>query len=132
MKEPQNIVEFKTMVGRILGQLYSEHPIEIDRDAGTFFGNEVLDDQESDLFDSTVSYLVRSGYIHQDKQFYLQLTDTAWEVLQKPNPLQDTKSIGETLYEWMKETGQDTAKDGIKSLVPVALTALYKAITAAG
>ncbi|MGU3401578.1 hypothetical protein ACLBWS_17900 [Brucellaceae bacterium D45D] len=132
MEEPLNIVDFKTMVGRILGQLYSNHPMEIDSDAGTFFDNEALDDEQLRLFDSTVAYLVRSGYIHQDKQFYLQLTDTAWEVLQKPNPLQDSKSIGETLYQWMKETGQDTAKDGVKSLVPVALTALYKAITAAG
>ncbi|MGH6774790.1 hypothetical protein [Brucella tritici] len=132
MSEPKHISDFKRMVGHILGQLYSTHPIEIDADPDAFFGEEALDDNEYDLFSNTVSYLVRSGYLHQDRHMYLQLTDRAWEVLQKPNPLHPGKSIGLTLYDWVKEAGSDAAKDGVKALVPVALTALYNAITVAG
>ena len=132
MREPENITAFKEMVGRILGKLYSCHPIELDGDAEVFFDDDEVDDNEYDLFSNTVSYLARSGYLHQDKHLYLQLTDRAWEVLQKPNPLQPSKSIGSTLYDWVKEAGSDAAKDGVKTLVPVALTALYNAITVAG
>lgn len=130
MSEPDNISIFKQMTGLILGKLYSNHPVELQGEAHVFFGNTVPDDEEVDIFDSTVSYLVRCGYVHQDKQYFLQLTDKAWEAMQKKDPLAPSKSIGKSLSDWVKDASSDTAKDGLKKLAPVALTTLYKAITA--
>lgn len=129
--EPENIVRFKEMTGFILGRLYEEHPGDIASDASTFYGNDVPSDRDVDLFDNTVLYLVRNGYVHQDRQHYLQLTSASWDVLRKPNPLLPTETVGSSLMKWGKEATSEVAKGLAGKTVDAALTSVAIAIRAA-
>ncbi len=126
--EPVHIVKFKEMAGFVLGRLYEIHPEDISFDAASFYGNDVPSDQDEELFSNTVNYLVRNGYVHQDSNFYLQLTSASWDVLQKPNPLLPTETLGSSLMNWAKEAASDVGKGFAGKSVDVALRAVALAI----
>ncbi|MGI3128630.1 hypothetical protein [Nitratireductor sp. PBL-C9] len=131
-EEPQNIREFKEMVGTILGRLYDVHPSELPNDADAFIQEDRLTDEIVDLFDGTSNYLVRGGFLHQDEQFYLQLTPASWDVMQKPNPLRPDEAIGKTLATWTKQAASDVGKATVAQAASAALTMLYTALKAGG
>ena len=128
--EPIHIVRFKEMAGFILGRLYEEHPAALQFEASEFYQNDVPSDEDAELFDNTVNYLVRNGYVHQDSQYFLQLTSAAWDVLQKPNPLLPVETVGSSLMKWGKDATSDVAKGLAGKTVDAALSAVAVAIGA--
>lgn len=128
--EPEHIVRFKEMAGFILGRLYEEHPGDLAFEAADFYLNAVPSDDDTALFEKTVLYLVRNGYVHQDRQMYLQLTSASWDVLQKPNPLLPVETVGSSLMKWGRDTTSEVSKGLAGKTVESALKAVATAIGA--
>jgi hypothetical protein len=128
MQQPNNITAFQEMTGRVLGHLYDRHPTAIFFDYESFF-EEPFDDNEEDLFNDTVMYLIENGYLTQtDKDTHVRLNDRSYQVLQKPNPLSAEEPIGTTLAHWARETASDTGKSIISGAANAALSMLYTSI----
>lgn len=126
-KAPENIQAFQRMVGAILGQLYEIHPEELLWDGEEFFDDSALSDNDASTFDSTVKYLVRHGYLHQDPQDYLQLTPKSWEVLQQPDPMNADQTVGAALVSWSKDAGSEVSKGIIAKTAETVLAAVFRA-----
>jgi hypothetical protein len=128
MTDSANIQKFKEMAGTILGKLYACHPSELQSEASDFIGFEVNDEEAVALFDDTVNYLTRAGYLHRDDQHFLQLTPASWDVLQEPNPLLPGEAIGSTLAKWVSSTASDAGKATFTQAASSALGMLYFAL----
>ncbi|MBD9621899.1 hypothetical protein IB279_02965 [Ensifer sp. ENS06] len=125
MAEPANIVAFQEMVIRILGEIYTVHPKDIAWDPSSVFHDQEPDDATAELFDETVIYLVRNGYLDaRDRNGFLALNAKSWAVLSKPDPLDPTQSIGSKLATWLKTTTSDGASQGAVALGQTALKAI--------
>lgn len=130
MKEPENITQFKEMAGRILGHLYSTHPTPEVFSSDDFF-EDPLEEDEADLFDDTVMYLLENGYLTETQKGVIRLRDKGYEALNKPNPLQTNETLGSGLTNWAKGTASSIATDNISKLAASTLSALYAAFTSA-
>lgn len=129
MKEPKNITHFKEMAGRILGHLYATHPTPEVFSSDNFF-DDPLEEDEADLFDDTVMYLLENGYLTETQNGVIRLRDKGYEILNKPNPLQTNETLGSSLAKWVKGTATSVATDSISKLAAGALSALYTAFAA--
>ncbi|RVH78241.1 hypothetical protein CN203_10980 [Sinorhizobium meliloti] len=127
MSEPDNIVEFHRMTLMILGKLYSVHPEDIEFDASSIFENEVPLHEEVNLFENTANYLLENGYLTKT-QIGFRLNAKAFAVLQKPDPLQPSKSLGSSVAAWMADTASTTGKDATVALGPNALKTMGAAL----
>jgi hypothetical protein len=127
MAEPENIVRFQEMVVAVLGELYSVHPGDIEWSAASFYGNKVPSDDEEDLFDNTVRYLLDNGYVFES-QGYIRLNAKSWSVLKKPDPLHPAQSLGSTLKSWAKDAASGSGKELVSTLGGTALSEIAKAL----
>lgn len=123
-KAPENIEAFQRVVGLVLGRLYEIHPAELQFEPDGFFGDTVPSDKEINRFEDTVNYLVRHGYLHQDKQYFLQLTPASWEVLKQQNPLDREETLGSALVTWTKDTASETSKSLVGQAAGTVRTAV--------
>lgn len=132
MQQPDNISAFQEMAGRVLGQLYAQHPTAIFFEYESFFEGPFVDDNE-ELFNDTVMYLIENGYLTQtDKNSHVRLNDRSYQVLQKPNPLLADEPIGATLAHWARETASETGKTIVSGVASAALSFLYTTIKSGG
>lgn len=132
MQQPDNISAFQEMAGRVLGRLYAQHPTAMFFDYESFFDEPSGDDDE-DLFNDTVMYLIENGYLTQtDKNSHVRINDRSYQVLQKPNPLSANEAIGTTLAHWARDTASDTGKNIVSGAASAALSLLYTTIKAGG
>lgn len=127
MSEPNNIVEFHRMTLMILGKLYAVHPSDIDFDASSFFENEVPSEEEAELFENTANYLLENGYLTRT-QIGFRLNAKAFAVLQKPDPLHPSKSLGSSLAAWGADTASTAGKEATVALGLNALKTMGAAL----
>lgn len=127
-KAPEHIEAFQQMVGFILGKLYDVHPTELSSDIDAFFISEWPTDTQADLFEDTVKYLVRHGFLHKEN-FYLQLTPASWDVLQRPDPLDVRRTLGSALASWAKDTASETGKALTIESVTTLMKLVFQGVT---
>lgn len=124
-KVPDNIAEFQRMVGFVLGRLYEIHPAELLFASNVFFGDLPHSHEERFLFQDTVNYLVRNGYLHQDGEFLLQLTPASWQVLKQPNPLDSSQTLGSALASWAGDAVSEAGKGVMTQVAGNVLDLVY-------
>lgn len=128
MGSPDNITQFQEMAGRILGALYATHPIAQWGESDLLSPNPPISDEDQELFDETLQYLVENGYVRHRNDNYVRLLDKAYEALNETNPLLPQKSLGAALADWSKETASGIGRDTVASVSKIALTAIFAAL----
>lgn len=126
MSEAPNIEEFKEVAGKILGKLYSTHPIAQWDGPELIYGEgvEITNHQEGVYFE-TIEYLYENGYISKPQDAFLRLKDKGYEALQMPHPLKPEQSLGSSLATWVKSAGSSVTKDSLSEVASGALKALF-------
>lgn len=124
MKEPENIVHFKEMAGRILGTLYAGHPQDAWNRPSLVFGDDEPGDNDAELYENSVNYLLENGYLTRTDPGFVRLNDRSFHVLGEANPLEPKKSIGASLADWAGKATSETGKTLLAQSAGAALVAL--------
>lgn len=125
MSEPDNIVQFKEMVGRIIGSLYASHPQPQPWNSFIVFGDIPPNNDDEDLFEDTLTYLIDNGYITKRPDYTVRLNERSYHLLQKENPLDPKETMGASLARWATGTASDSARNVIVQNAGAAIAALY-------